>query len=83
MSPSRSGILVCSSASMLLAAPRGQPIQTWNAAMTCDQIAAEITRRDAAAHLAECRASELRPGYAYAAARWSQSSVAFLGSPIR
>jgi hypothetical protein len=39
------------------------PSRPGDAAMSCDQINAEIGQQDATAQLAERRASELRPGY--------------------
>ena len=48
--------------------------------MTCDAITAEIAQQDAAAQLAERRASELRPGYyAYAAGEMIPIVGSFLG----
>jgi hypothetical protein len=58
-------LLVCSWGLTLLAACAAvvDPSKPGDAAMSCDQVTAEIAQQDAAAQLAERRASELRPGY--------------------
>jgi hypothetical protein len=70
---------VCLS-SLLLAGCAVNPSRPGDAAMTCDQITAEIAQQDAAAQLADRRASELRPDYyAYAAAEMIPIVGGFLG----
>jgi hypothetical protein len=58
-------LLVCSWSLTWLAACAAvvNPSKPGDAAMSCDQVTDEIAQQDAAAQLAERRASELRPGY--------------------
>jgi len=58
-------LLVCSWSLTLLTACAVvvNPSKPGDAAMSCDQVTAEIAQQDAAAQVAERRASELRPGY--------------------
>ena len=48
---------------ILLAGCAVDPSRPGDAAMSCDQIAAEIAKQDEVAQISERRASELRPGY--------------------
>jgi len=68
--PLRCGLVTClSSLSLLVGCAAVDPSRPGDAAMSCNQIIAEIGQQDQAAQLAERRASELRPGYyAYTAA---------------
>ncbi len=77
--PARRGLLMCLP-NLLLAGCAVDPSRPGDAAMTCDQITAEIAQQDAAAQLAERRASELRPSYyAYQAAEMVPIVGGFLG----
>ena len=77
--PASRGHLLCLPC-LLLAGCAVDPSRPGDAAMTCDQITAEIAQQDAAAQLAERRASELRPGYyPYSAAEIVPIVGGFLG----
>jgi hypothetical protein len=68
--PLRCGLVTClSSLSLFAGCAAVDPSRPGDAAMSCNQIIAEIGQQDEAAQLAERRASELRPSYyAYSAA---------------